>query len=93
MRRIQRNHIIQAFATDSSNEPFAMSIGRRHTNRQLQYMDTHKIKELVRRAARTPAIGLSGPDRYSTVETRRCGGREEQHVLFSLVVAFEMIMQ
>ena len=33
MQNIQRDDIVEAFATYGSDEPFAMSIGRRHSNR------------------------------------------------------------
>ena len=37
VRCIKRNDIVQAFATDRADQPFAMSVGGRHVNRRSQY--------------------------------------------------------
>lgn len=39
MRCIERDHIVQAFATYGANQTFAMSIGGGHTNGQSQDVD------------------------------------------------------
>ena len=53
-----------------------------------------KVKEFMRRAGRSSAIRLSGGDTKQRGLDVVVGseGREEEHVLFPLVVAFEMIM-
>ena len=39
MSRIERNDVVQTFATNGSDQSFAMCVGRRHTNRRSQYVD------------------------------------------------------
>lgn len=47
MRCIEWDDIVQAFATDRPNQPFAMGIGRRHSNRRPQNVDTPALYRLV----------------------------------------------
>ena len=39
MQHMKQNDIVQTLATYTSNQPLAMRVGRRHTNRRSQYVD------------------------------------------------------